>query len=52
MALLVHRYVTLDQVMQPLPTMPVDDREQRRLRASIRRRAKSLREAGHDVPDA
>lgn len=52
MALLVHGYVTLDQAMRLLPTMPVDNNEQRRLRASIRRWAKSLREAGHDVPDA
>ncbi len=32
--------------------MPLDDKEQRALRATIRRWVKAVRDAGHDVPEA
>ncbi|WP_137895109.1 DUF6036 family nucleotidyltransferase [Ramlibacter sp. 2FC] len=51
MALLEHGYVTMAQVLALVPTMPIDDQSRRRLRAAIRRWAKALREAGHDIPD-
>jgi hypothetical protein len=51
MALLGHGYVNLTQVLALVPTMPLDAGGQRRLRASIRRWSKSLREIGHDIPD-
>jgi hypothetical protein len=51
MALLEYKYVKLAQVLDLLPTMPVDDKEQRRLRTTIRRWAKVLRDAGHDVDE-
>lgn len=49
-ALLEYRYVTLDHVLELVPTMPIDDEGQRRLRATIRRWAKAARIAGHDHP--
>ena len=49
-ALLEHGYVTLAQVLNVVPTMPVDDKSQRTLRATIRRWAKSVPDAGQDVP--
>jgi hypothetical protein len=49
MALLEHKYVRLAQVLELLPTMPIDVEEQRRLRAAIRRWAKVLRDAGHAI---
>ena len=49
MALFEYGYVTLAQALKMVPTMPFDDKEQRTLRATIRRWAKALREAGHDV---
>jgi hypothetical protein len=49
MALLEHQYVKLAQVLELLPTMPVEPDEQRRLRITIRRWAQVLRGAGHDV---
>jgi hypothetical protein len=53
MALLEYGHVRLAQVLALLPTMPIDHKEQHKLRASIRRWAKSLREAGgYDIPDA
>lgn len=42
MALLNYGYVTLEQALDLVPTMPLDSDEQRKLRASIRRWAKSL----------
>ena len=51
MALLEYGYVTPAQVLSLVPTMPVDDKEQRTLRATIRRWAKALRDAGHNVPE-
>jgi len=50
MALLAHGYVKLARALALVPTMPLDDKEQRTLRASIRRWAKSLRDSGHDIP--
>lgn len=50
-ALLEYGYVTPAQVLSLVPTMPVDDKEQRTLRATIRRWAKALRDAGHNVPE-
>ena len=52
MALLAHAYVNPAQVLKLVPHMPLVDPEKRRLRATIRRWAKTLREAGHDVPEA
>jgi hypothetical protein len=49
MALLEHKYVKLAQALDLLPTMPVDENDQRRLRTTIRRWARVLREAGHEV---
>lgn len=51
MALFEHGHVTPEQVLQLVPTMPLDDKEQRTLRATIRRWAKAVRNPGHDVPD-
>ena len=42
MALLEYRYVTLAQVLDLVPTLPVDDKAQRTLRATIRRWAKAV----------
>lgn len=52
MALLQHAYVKLDHVLALVPHMPLVEAEQRRLRATIRRWAKWLRDAGHDAPKA
>ena len=52
MALLEHGYVSPAQVLQLVPSMPLDDKEQRALRATIRRWAKAVRDAGHNVPEA
>jgi len=52
MALLEHGYVSLGEVLELAPSMPIDDKEQRTLRATMRRWAKSLRDAGHNVPEA
>lgn len=51
MALLEHAYVTPAKAMALIPDMPLDHDGQRRLRASIRRWAKALREAGHEIPE-
>jgi hypothetical protein len=51
MALLEYKYVKLADVLDLLPTMPVDANDQRRLRTTIRRWAKVLRQAGHDVDE-
>jgi hypothetical protein len=46
MALLQHNYVALDRALDMVTQMPLPTDEQRRLRATIRRWAKSLHEAG------
>lgn len=51
MALFEHGYVTPGQVLKMVPSLPVGDKEQRTLRATIRRWAKAVRDAGHDVPE-
>lgn len=51
MALLEHKYVKLGQALELLPTMPVEAEEQRRLRTTIRRWARVLREAGHEMEE-
>lgn len=51
MALLEHAYVTPAQVLELVPHMPLLDEEKRKLRAAIRRWAKTLREAGHPIPE-
>lgn len=50
-ALLEHGYVTPAKALALAPSMPIDDAALRSLRATIRRWAKALREAGHDIPE-
>lgn len=50
-ALFEYGYVTLAQALKMVPTMPLDNKEQRTLRATIRRWAKAVRDAGHDITD-
>lgn len=52
MALLAHGYATPSEVLGLVQDMPLDDEAKRRLRATIRRWAKTLREAGHAIPVA
>ena len=52
MALFEHGYVTPADVLELVPFMPLEDKLQRALRATIRRWAKAVRDAGHDVPEA
>ena len=49
MALLQHRYVRLAAVLELVAAMPMDGKEQRALRSTIRRWAKAAGEAGHDI---
>ena len=49
MALLEHAYVNPAQVLGLVPQMPMVDSQKRRLRATIRRWAKALRDAGQIV---
>ena len=51
MALLQHGYVKPPQVLTLVDNMPLDDQGQRRLRATIRRWVKVVRDAGHDIAD-
>lgn len=51
MALFQYAYVTPAQVLRLVPRMLIDDKEQRRLRATIRRWAKAVREAGYDLEE-
>ena len=51
MALFEYGYVTPAQVLKAVPTMPLDDKAQRSLRATIRRWARAVRDAGHKVPE-
>lgn len=50
-ALFEYGYVTPAQVLELVPIMPLDEKEQRMLRATIRRWAKAVREAGHNIPE-
>ncbi|MCX2863728.1 hypothetical protein OOZ63_18015 [Paucibacter sp. PLA-PC-4] len=52
MALLQHGYVKPAQALELVATMPLDDPERRRLRATIRRWVKALLNAGQEIPDA
>jgi hypothetical protein len=49
-ALLEHGYVTPTQALELVRSMPLDGKAQRALRATIRRWAKSARDAGHNIP--
>jgi hypothetical protein len=49
-ALLEYKYVEPASLIALVPLMPVDEAGRRRLRATIRRWAKELRDAGHDIP--
>ena len=51
MALLTHAYVTPTQVLDLVPHMPISDEEKRKLRATIRRWANTLRKVGYPIPD-
>lgn len=51
MALFEHGYVTPVRVLELVPSMPIDDKQQRRLRATIRRWAQAARDTGHDIPE-
>lgn len=51
MALFEHGYVAPARVLALVSTMPGDEKVQRTLRATIRRWAKAVREAGHDLPE-
>ncbi|MGM9482037.1 hypothetical protein ACS5PN_12695 [Roseateles sp. NT4] len=52
MAMLKHRYLRPEQALNLVHQMPLDDRLQRSLRATIRRWVKALRDAGHEIPEA
>jgi len=52
MALLEHGYVKPAQVVDLVAVMPLDDMQQRRLRATIRRWVKAVGDAGQEIPDA
>ena len=52
MELLEHAYVNPAQALALVPDMPLVDSEKRRLRATIRRWVKTLREAGRAIPHA
>ena len=50
MALLQYGHVVLDRALDMVAQMPLDDAEQRRLRATIRRWANAVGEAGNQMP--
>jgi hypothetical protein len=52
MALLQHGHVKPARALRLVDAMPLDDAQQRRLRATIRRWVKTLRDAGHVIDDA
>jgi hypothetical protein len=52
MALLQYTYVKPFQVLNLVECMPLSSLEQRKLRATIRRWMKVLREKGYDIQDA
>lgn len=45
-------YVKPAQAMELVAAMPLDEPQQRRLRATIRRWVKALSDAGHQTPNA
>ena len=49
MALMEYRYVTPNSALALTPAMPLEPAMERALRARIRRWAKALRDAGHDI---
>lgn len=49
MALLMHGYVAPTALLALVADMPLDDRAQKSLRATIRRWTKVLRDAGHSI---
>jgi len=49
MALLQYGYVTLARVLDLVSGMPLEDKAQKALRATIRRWAKAVRDAGPEV---
>lgn len=51
MALFQYSYVTPAAVLKLVPEMPLDEMQQKALRATIRRWVNAVREAGHDFPD-
>ena len=51
-ALLEYGYVQPARLLGQVAAMPLDDAQQRRLRAAIRRWVNALRDAGHAIPDA
>jgi hypothetical protein len=52
MAMLQHAHVKPAQVLDQVAEMPLNDEQRRRLRATIRRWVKTLRDAGHAITDA
>ena len=50
-AMLAHRYVKPEQVLDLVAAMPLDDAAQRRLKATIRRWAKAVEAQGGDLPN-
>lgn len=52
MALLQHAHVTMAEVLDLVADMPLGEPDKRRLRATIRRWVKTLRDAGHNISDA
>jgi hypothetical protein len=50
MALLEYSYLRPAQALELVPTMPINNDQQRKLRATIRRWAKVLQDTGHDIP--
>jgi hypothetical protein len=51
LALLEHGYVKPSRLIALVDAMPPDVQMQRRLRATIRRWTRTLRDAGHDIAD-
>ena len=51
MALLEHGYVTPGEALPLVDRMPLDNDERKRLRATIRRWVKALRDSGTDIAD-
>jgi hypothetical protein len=52
MAMLEYRHVKPSQLLDLVVVMPLDEQRRRALRATIRRWVKTLRDAGHEIPDA
>jgi hypothetical protein len=51
MALMEYGHVRPAQALALIAAMPLDTGQQRSLRATVRRWAKALRDAGHAVPE-